>query len=93
MLAGLANKLWKDSYLNLATAVVVDPRFKIKLVEFSFIQIDGEQASTFIKSVDDGIHALFQEYDNEELQSRWSELDMYLEEPLYSRCEPFDISN
>ncbi|XVF88330.1 hypothetical protein PTKIN_Ptkin19aG0041300 [Pterospermum kingtungense] len=55
-------KYWKDCSLVLATAVVMDPRFKMKLVEFSFTKIFGEDAPTYIKIVDDGIHELFHEY-------------------------------
>lgn len=53
---------WKDCSLILAVAVVMDPRFKMKLVEFSFSKIYGEDAPTYIKIVDDGIHELFLEY-------------------------------
>ncbi|CAM8938641.1 unnamed protein product [Rhodiola kirilowii] len=60
---GKFDKLWRDSCLILATAVVIDPRFKMKLVEFSFTKIYGEHAGTYIKLVDDGIHALFHEYE------------------------------
>ncbi|KAM5547982.1 zinc finger BED domain-containing protein DAYSLEEPER-like [Rosa sericea] len=55
-------KYWKNCCLALATAVVMDPRFKMKLVEFSFNKVYGEEAPTFIKIVDDGIHELFHEY-------------------------------
>ncbi|KAF8407155.1 hypothetical protein HHK36_006281 [Tetracentron sinense] len=53
---------WKDCSLVLAIAVVMDPRFKMKLVEFSFSKIYGEDAGTYIKVVDEGIHELFREY-------------------------------
>lgn len=56
------DKYWKDCSLALATAVVMDPRFKMKLVEFSFNKIYGDEAPAFIKIVDDGIHELFHEY-------------------------------
>ncbi|KAE8687097.1 Zinc finger BED domain-containing protein RICESLEEPER 1 [Hibiscus syriacus] len=56
------DKYWRDCSLILAIAVVVDPRFKMKLVEFSFTKIFGEDAPTYIKVVDDGIHELFLEY-------------------------------
>lgn len=56
------DKYWKDCSLVLAMAVVMDPRFKMKLVEFSFTKIYGEDAPTYIKTVDDGIHELFLEY-------------------------------
>ncbi|KAI3524431.1 hypothetical protein L1887_03086 [Cichorium endivia] len=40
----------------------MDPRFKMKLVEFSFTKIYGDHAGSFIKTVDDGIHDLFSKY-------------------------------
>ncbi|XP_039044192.1 zinc finger BED domain-containing protein DAYSLEEPER-like [Hibiscus syriacus] len=56
------DKYWKDCSLVLAIAVVMDPRFKMKLVEFSFTKTYGEEAPTHVKTVDDGIHELFLEY-------------------------------
>uniref|UniRef100_A0A2P2LB48 Zinc finger BED domain-containing protein DAYSLEEPER n=1 Tax=Rhizophora mucronata TaxID=61149 RepID=A0A2P2LB48_RHIMU len=56
------DKYWKDCSLVLAVAVVMDPRFKLKLVEFSFSKVYGDDASAYIKIVDDGIHELFLEY-------------------------------
>ncbi|XP_043725221.1 zinc finger BED domain-containing protein RICESLEEPER 2-like [Telopea speciosissima] len=56
------DKYWKDCSLVLAVAVVMDPRFKMKLVEFSFSKIYGDDASTYIKIVDEGIHELFLDY-------------------------------
>ncbi|XP_012081198.1 zinc finger BED domain-containing protein DAYSLEEPER [Jatropha curcas] len=56
------SKYWKDCSLVLAIAVVMDPRFKMKLVEFSFSKLYGEDAPAYIKIVDDGIHELFLEY-------------------------------
>ncbi|XP_071697176.1 zinc finger BED domain-containing protein DAYSLEEPER-like [Rutidosis leptorrhynchoides] len=56
------NTYWKSSCLILAIAVVMDPRFKMKLVEFSFTKIYGEEAAGFINLVDEGIHQMFLEY-------------------------------
>ncbi|CAK9164895.1 unnamed protein product [Ilex paraguariensis] len=56
------DKYWKDCNLILAIAVVMDPRFKMKLVEFSFSRIYGEDAETWIKVVNEGVHELFLEY-------------------------------
>jgi hypothetical protein len=56
------DKYWRECSLVLAMAVVMDPRFKMKLVEFSFSKIFGEDAGKNIKTVDDGIHELFTEY-------------------------------
>ncbi|XP_013592467.1 PREDICTED: zinc finger BED domain-containing protein DAYSLEEPER-like [Brassica oleracea var. oleracea] len=57
-----ADKYWRECSLVLAMAVVMDPRFKMKLVEFSFSKIFGEDAGKNINTVDDGIHELFSEY-------------------------------
>ncbi|EPS67926.1 hypothetical protein M569_06846, partial [Genlisea aurea] len=56
------NRYWKGCSFVLAAGVIMDPRFKMKLVEFSFSKIYGDEAASYVKVVDDGIHELFQEY-------------------------------
>ncbi|XP_010906914.1 zinc finger BED domain-containing protein RICESLEEPER 2 [Elaeis guineensis] len=56
------DKYWKDCSLVLAIAVVMDPRFKLKLVEFSFSKIYGADAVRYINVVNDSIHELYLEY-------------------------------
>ncbi|KAL2929727.1 Zinc finger BED domain-containing protein DAYSLEEPER [Bienertia sinuspersici] len=56
------HKYWKNSCLVLAVAVAMDPRFKMKLVEFSFTKIFMDEAPVFIRFVDEGIHDLYHEY-------------------------------
>ncbi|KAK6915069.1 hAT-like transposase, RNase-H fold [Dillenia turbinata] len=56
------DKYWRDCCLVLAIAVVMDPRFKMKLVEFSFSKIYGEGGEAWTKMVDDATHELFLEY-------------------------------
>ncbi|XP_010250193.1 PREDICTED: zinc finger BED domain-containing protein DAYSLEEPER-like [Nelumbo nucifera] len=56
------DRYWRDCNLVLAIAVVMDPRFKMKLVEFSFSKIYGDDAGEYIRVVDEGIHELFLEY-------------------------------
>ncbi|XP_073132368.1 zinc finger BED domain-containing protein DAYSLEEPER-like [Henckelia pumila] len=53
---------WNSSWIVLAIAVVMDPRFKMKLVEFSFSKKYGEEAAFYIKTIEDSIHELFLEY-------------------------------
>ncbi|XP_039038297.1 zinc finger BED domain-containing protein DAYSLEEPER-like [Hibiscus syriacus] len=61
------DRYWSDCFLALAIAVVMDPRFKMKLVEFSFSRIYGDDAGIWIKIVDDGIHELYLEYTTQEV--------------------------
>ncbi|CAL9131797.1 unnamed protein product [Musa textilis] len=69
MVSGIANemhekfdKYWKDCSLILALAVVMDPRFKMKLVEFSFSKVYGADSARYVKLVNDSIHELYLEY-------------------------------
>ncbi|KAL1554139.1 zinc finger BED domain-containing protein DAYSLEEPER-like [Salvia divinorum] len=55
-------KFWDDCNLVLAIAVVMDPRFKMKLVEFSFSRIYGGDAGTWVKVVDQGLRDLYLDY-------------------------------
>ncbi|KAJ7951913.1 zinc finger BED domain-containing protein DAYSLEEPER-like [Quillaja saponaria] len=57
------DKYWKESCLILATAVAMDPRFKMKLVEFTFSRLFCEKAEPLIRAVDKGLHELFTEYE------------------------------
>ncbi|XP_047092284.1 zinc finger BED domain-containing protein RICESLEEPER 2-like [Lolium rigidum] len=56
------DKYWKDCNLVLAIAVVMDPRFKMKLVEFSYSKIYGVEAAKYVKVVDDALHDLYKDY-------------------------------
>ncbi|XP_037454940.1 zinc finger BED domain-containing protein RICESLEEPER 2-like [Triticum dicoccoides] len=56
------DKYWKDCNLVLAVAVVMDPRFKMKLVEFSYSKIYGVEAAKYVKVVNDSAHELYKEY-------------------------------
>ncbi|XP_024016400.1 zinc finger BED domain-containing protein DAYSLEEPER [Eutrema salsugineum] len=56
------DEYWRGCFLLLAVAVVMDPRFKMKLIEFSFSKTYGEDAEKWIKSVDDGIRNLYHDY-------------------------------
>lgn len=56
------DEYWRECFLLLAVAVVMDPRFKMKLIEFSFSKAYGEDADKWIRSVDDAVHELYHDY-------------------------------
>ncbi|GJS29675.1 zinc finger BED domain-containing protein DAYSLEEPER-like protein [Tanacetum coccineum] len=63
------DKYWKSNCFVLAIAVVMDPRFKMKLVDFCFAKIFGVEDAhvdricfALINIVDEGIHQLFLDY-------------------------------
>ncbi|XP_010272686.1 PREDICTED: zinc finger BED domain-containing protein RICESLEEPER 2-like [Nelumbo nucifera] len=131
------DKYWSTCNLALAVAVILDPRFKMKLVEYYYPQIYGSSASERIKVVFDSIKELYNEYsicstlasldqglgwevrgnnrftgtclpsvNNDRLsgfdkflnetsnsQRAKSDLDKYLEEPVFPRNLDFNILN
>ncbi|GAA0186733.1 hypothetical protein LIER_34021 [Lithospermum erythrorhizon] len=121
---------WSKNSLALAIAVVLDPRFKMKLVEYYYNQIYDGDASTRIKEVSDGIRELFSEYamglnsvdqdvsridsslpscstgssdrlkgfdrfvhETSQNQSMVSDIEKYLQEPVFPRICDFNILN
>ncbi|KAL9298094.1 hypothetical protein ACSQ67_023990 [Phaseolus vulgaris] len=56
------DKYWGKCSLALALAAVLDPRFKMKLVEYYYSLIYGSTALERIKEVSDGIKELFNAY-------------------------------
>ncbi|KAJ7981896.1 Zinc finger BED domain-containing protein [Quillaja saponaria] len=124
------DRYWRKCSLALAVAAILDPRFKMKLVEYYYSQIYGSNALNSIKEVSDGIRELFKAYstgsnmvdqgsallgsslpstindsrdrlkgfdkfihETSECQSRTSDLDKYLEEPVFPRTSDFNILN
>ncbi|GJY40535.1 zinc finger BED domain-containing protein RICESLEEPER 1-like protein [Tanacetum coccineum] len=125
------DKYWNKCGLGLAIAAILDPRFKMKLVEYYYKQIYDNEASDRIREVSEGIRELFNEYSidpgsiNDESgqaaggshgtgnvtrdrlrgfdkflhetsnhQSGASDLDKYLEEPVFPRNhDDFSILN
>nr|XP_025676722.1 zinc finger BED domain-containing protein DAYSLEEPER isoform X1 [Arachis hypogaea]XP_025676723.1 zinc finger BED domain-containing protein DAYSLEEPER isoform X1 [Arachis hypogaea] len=130
------DRYWRESCPILAMAIALDPRHKMKLVEFTFSKILGENAEPWIRTVDDALREMFIEYNIQMLpfetingddegdeimiktelcpegslddsiylddyefyisdfvgnQQFKSELDEYLEEPLLSSHQEFDI--
>ncbi|KAK4792834.1 hypothetical protein SAY86_023269 [Trapa natans] len=125
---------WENCSLGLAIAVFLDPRFKMKLVEYYFPQIYGSSSQERIKDVSGRIRALhnelsigsplvavddglacqigessggisgssrnnrlmgFEKFLNETSQSDGvkTDLDKYLEEPLFPRNVDFNVLN
>ncbi|XP_010273438.1 PREDICTED: zinc finger BED domain-containing protein RICESLEEPER 1-like [Nelumbo nucifera] len=131
------DKYWSTCNLALAVAVILDPRFKMKLVEYYYPQIYGSSAPERIKVVSDSVKELYNEYaicstlasldqglgwevrnnsgfsgtsvpnvSNDRLsgfdkflnettnsQRSKSDLDKYLEEPVFPRNVDFNILN
>ncbi|XP_059301213.1 zinc finger BED domain-containing protein RICESLEEPER 1-like [Lycium ferocissimum] len=56
------DKYWNKCSLTLAIAAILDPRFKMKLVEYYYPQIYGSDASNQIKEISDAIRELSNEY-------------------------------
>lgn len=123
-------KYWSKCSLALAMAAILDPRFKMKLVEYYYSQIYGSTALERIKEVSDGIKELFNAYaicstmvdqgsalpgsslpsasndsrdklkgfdkflhETSQRQTAASDLDKYLEEPVFPRNCEFNILN
>ncbi|KAK7255215.1 hypothetical protein RIF29_28620 [Crotalaria pallida] len=61
------DQYWRESCIILAIAVALDPRHKMKLVEFTFAKIFGETAEPWIRIVEDGLRELFVEYNTQML--------------------------
>lgn len=61
------DRYWKDCCLVLGMAVVMDPRFKLKFVEFTFSKVFVENAEDWTRTVDYGLRDLFLQYTMETL--------------------------
>ncbi|CAL0310698.1 unnamed protein product [Lupinus luteus] len=121
---------WSKCSSALAVAAILDPRFKMKLVEYYYSQIYGSTALDHIKEVSDAVKELFNAYsicstmvdqglslpgnslpstsydgrdrlkgfdkflhDTSQSQRISSNLDKYLEEPIFPRSSDFNILN
>ncbi|KAK7244100.1 hypothetical protein RIF29_38918 [Crotalaria pallida] len=124
------DKYWSKCSSALAVAAILDPRFKMKLVEYYYSQIYGSTALDRIKEVSDAVKELFDAYsicstmvdqgsalpgsslpctsydardrlkgfdkflhETSQSQSIASDLDKYLEEPIFPRSSDFNILN
>ncbi|MED6171676.1 hypothetical protein PIB30_117591 [Stylosanthes scabra] len=127
---GRFDKYWSKCSTVLAVATILDPRFKIKLVEYYYSQIYGSTALDRIKEVSGVIRELFNAYsicstmvdqgstlpgitlpsssydardrlkgfdkflhETSQSQSLASDLDKYLEEPIFPRNSDFNLLN
>ncbi|XP_024995057.1 zinc finger BED domain-containing protein RICESLEEPER 1-like [Cynara cardunculus var. scolymus] len=117
---------WKKCSLALAVAAILDPRFKMKLVEYYYPQIYGGDAPDCVDIVSNCMRALYNGHDvystlashsqvggsdggndtrdrltgfdrflheTSQNQNVKSDLDKYLEEPLFPRNVDFNILN
>ncbi|XP_075486987.1 zinc finger BED domain-containing protein RICESLEEPER 1-like [Primulina tabacum] len=121
------DEYWKKCSLIMAVAAILDPRFKMKLVEYYYPQIYGDTALDCIDIVSNCIKALYNGHaiytpladhgqcsnsetsgsavkdkltgfdgflhENSVNQNIKSDLDKYLEEPLFPRSVDFSILN
>lgn len=55
-------KYLTDCMTVLGACVVIDPRFKMRMIEFSFAQIYGEESSNYVDTITDVVEQLFDEY-------------------------------
>lgn len=55
-------KYWMKHYLILSCAAVLDPRYKVKLVEFCFTKIYGDKAEEFVNTTVRTLYGLLDEY-------------------------------
>ncbi|XP_031091880.1 zinc finger BED domain-containing protein DAYSLEEPER-like [Ipomoea triloba] len=118
------DEYWKKCSLALAIAAILDPRFKMKLLEYYYPQIYGAESPKCIDIVSNCMKALYHGhaiysplashgpgddrgsdsrdrltgydrflYETSESQNIKSDLDKYLEEPLFPRNVDFNILN
>ncbi|CAN0878935.1 Zinc finger BED domain-containing protein DAYSLEEPER [Linum grandiflorum] len=79
---------WRECGLAMAISTVMDPRFKMKLVEFTFPKIFGEEQShLYVNIVGDGLCQLFDEYSTLDK----SEIVRYLAEGLDGSSSELDV--
>lgn len=56
-------KYWQDNYSPIASmAIVLDPRYKLRLEKFCFTKLDPLTCNEKVKVVEDNLHRLFKEY-------------------------------
>ncbi|XP_076881755.1 zinc finger BED domain-containing protein RICESLEEPER 2-like [Bidens hawaiensis] len=61
LMMGKFQKYWSDFSLTLAIAVVLDPRYKLHFIDWSYSKVYGDQSSEYTH-VDQLLHSTFHEY-------------------------------
>ncbi|KAF1865699.1 hypothetical protein Lal_00021698 [Lupinus albus] len=79
------DQYWRESCLILAIAVALDPRHKMKLVEFTFAKIFVEDAESWIRIVEDRLRELFIEYNTQMLPFAATDGDEF-----FLKTEPYE---
>ncbi|KAK9112809.1 hypothetical protein Scep_020328 [Stephania cephalantha] len=59
------DKYWKDCNEILAIGVILDPRYKTKVVEFAFSKIYGDEGKYKVAIIRDKLQLLFETYSHE----------------------------
>ncbi|XP_056850237.1 zinc finger BED domain-containing protein RICESLEEPER 1-like [Raphanus sativus] len=93
-------EFWNRNHCVPAIATILDPRFKMKLVEYYYPLLYDSAASEFIEDIYEYVKVLYNEhsYINETTtsspgQDSKSDLEKYLKEPLFPHNSDFDILN
>lgn len=61
-LYGMFDIYWRNSCVVSGMAAAMDPRYKLKVIKFSFAKIFQEEADMWVRFVEEGIHELYFEY-------------------------------
>lgn len=56
------DEYWKDTFLLLAVATVMDPRYKMKYIEFSSMKYEGSGGDSPVATVLEAVQSLFDDY-------------------------------
>ncbi|KAK2648418.1 hypothetical protein Ddye_015907 [Dipteronia dyeriana] len=93
---------WTDFHGIMVVATILDPIFKMKVIECYFPKIYGDQTSDEIQKIHDLLLRMFREYEGKLKVGQTSgasssgdpinvSLEIYLEEPVIPRVDNFDI--
>nr|GEV02804.1 hypothetical protein [Tanacetum cinerariifolium] len=99
VISGMAKKMktkfekyWDTYSMILSFAVILDPRYKMKIVEYYFDKLGmvGEMLSDKFGSIESGLRNLYNGYKSKGVKEK-SQLDKYLEEPPLDRFKHPDL--